>query len=226
MQKVRTGSFPTNSTKVPSAMESSNLIGLPAATLYPAPLRRMLERAALSGVSGVMLTAKGGHLATIHASRLPLVATVTTVGNVAWIRTDACAEAVWLGVMAWGARMDQAKIAFSGLPGVFEKVAASRQFPWVGRHVGDLTAGDIEMAQEYARAAGHTGCEIEVDDATRTMVGAYPVDLSPALDFTDIEVTCVGVTAGVEAFAADIQDALLLRTLYHALASAESPESL
>lgn len=207
-------------------MESSHLIGLPASSLYITPIRRMLVSAAQSGVSAVLLTAKDGRLVSLHASHLPLVAAVTAVGDVAWIRTDAALVVAWAGILAWGAQMDQDAAAYKGFPACFERVAASRKFPFVGRHVGDITESDIAMAQEYAAATGHTGFEIDVDDATKTVVGAYPVDLSPAVDFTDIESTFSGLTVGVEAFAVDVLGELLNRTLEHALANAASWDDL
>ena len=191
-------------------MESNNLIGSVAATLYPTPLRRMLATASAAGHATVMLTARAGILSTLHASSVQMRVGFASVGPVAWIATDACPETAWLGVLAWGARMDACQ-----LPATMQDlhaVAHSRQFPWVGRHIGEITEGDVTMAMEYAAATGHTGVEIDVNDESLTVTGAYPVDLTRAKGFDVIETTDAGITVGCEAPAVDVLDAMLLRS--------------
>lgn len=135
-----------------------------------------------------MLVADGVKLSTIKSSAVTHVqgpCGFYAVGGVGWLRVKGTEPgAAWCAIQEWTLSSLRDKPET-----IRELVKASRSFPFIGKHVTDLTTGDITMAQEFAVAKGHNAVEIDINGRGR-------VDGCTAVDGKNLERECAGTVHG------------------------------
>ena len=174
--------------------------------LTPRDLGALLAAARAHGAPAVTISTCQGMVAWVNGSAVHGRRCLTTLGTVAWLRVaDTDPGAAWCAMQAW---------RLTATPETVRQIVdAARGAPIVGQHVGDVTARDIEILQDYATAKGHSGVEIDVS-ASGHVVGCFIVDDCAILE---IDGTDTGTLVGIAADPAEALLALHLNALAVAL---------
>lgn len=179
---------------------SEAIAGRQVVDLTPADIATLLATASAEGASGLVLATSEGIVGSVHSSgvtRTLVPHGFGACGPVCWLRTDTQPYLAWASVQAWG------RWLCTQPETIREFVAAGRMLPFVGKHVGDLSAQDLELALEYATVRGYAGVEFDIS-ALGFISGAHIVD---GVELDEIDSTFAGVTVGIGASA----DEALLR---------------